>query len=62
MAKQLEILKEVVPKSSRVAILRQTGRAGAEPAVLESAARRLGLTILFADVRTPSDPRAPSQR
>ncbi len=55
MAKQLEILNEVVPKRSRVAILRQTGRAGAEPAALESAARKLGLTILFADVRTPRD-------
>jgi putative ABC transport system substrate-binding protein len=38
-----------------VAILRQTGRAGAETAALESAARKLGLTILFADVRTPND-------
>jgi putative ABC transport system substrate-binding protein len=55
VAKQLEILNEVVPKLSRVAILRQTGRAGAETAALESAARKLGLTILFADVRTPSD-------
>lgn len=55
MAKQLEILHEVVPKRSRVAVLRQTGRAGAEPAALEAAARKLGLTIVFADVRTPSD-------
>ena len=55
MAKQLEILNEVVPKRPRVAILRQTGRAGAETAALESAARKLGLTILFADVRTPTD-------
>ena len=55
IAKQLEILNEVVPKRSGVAILRQIGRAGAEPAVLESAARKLGLTIMFADVRTPSD-------
>jgi putative ABC transport system substrate-binding protein len=55
IAKQLEILNEVAPGRSRVAILRQVGRAGAEPAVLESAARKLGLTIMFADVRTPSD-------
>ena len=55
MAKQLEILNEVVPKVSRVAILRQTGRAGAETGALESAARKRGLTILFADVSTPSD-------
>jgi ABC-type uncharacterized transport system substrate-binding protein len=55
IAKQLEILNEVAPKRSRVAILRQVGRAGTEPAALESAARKLGLTIVFADVRTPSD-------
>ena len=55
VAKELGILSEIVPKLSRVAILRQTGRPGAEPAVLESAARKLGLTILFADVRTPHD-------
>jgi putative ABC transport system substrate-binding protein len=55
IAKELAILNETVPKLSRVAILRQTGRAGAEAAVLESTARKLGLTILFADVRTPSD-------
>jgi putative ABC transport system substrate-binding protein len=55
IAKQLEILNEIVPKLSRVAILRQTGRSGAETAALESAAPKLGLTILFADVRTPND-------
>jgi putative tryptophan/tyrosine transport system substrate-binding protein len=55
IAKQLQILNEVVPKLSRVAILRQIGRHGAETAALESAARKIGLTILFADVRTPSD-------
>jgi len=55
IATQLEILNEIVPKLSRVAILRQTGGSGAETAALESAARKLGLTILFADVRTPND-------
>jgi putative ABC transport system substrate-binding protein len=55
IAKQLEILNEIVPKLSRVVILRQTGRAGAETTALESAARERGLTILFADVRTPKD-------
>jgi putative tryptophan/tyrosine transport system substrate-binding protein len=54
-AKELEILNEIVPKLSRVAILRQTGRSGAYTAALESAARELGLTILFADVRAPSE-------
>jgi putative ABC transport system substrate-binding protein len=55
IATQLEILNEIVPKLSRVAILRQTGRSGAETTALESAARKLGLTILFVDVRTPND-------
>jgi putative ABC transport system substrate-binding protein len=55
MAKQLEILKEIVPKLSRVGILRQTGRAGTETAALESAARKLGLMVLVADVRTSND-------
>jgi putative tryptophan/tyrosine transport system substrate-binding protein len=55
IAKQLEMLNEVVPKLSRVGILRQTGRAGAETGALESAARKLALTILFADVRTSND-------
>jgi putative ABC transport system substrate-binding protein len=54
-AKQLEILNEVVPKLCRVAILRQTGRSGAYTAAFESAARKLGLTILFTEVRTPND-------
>ena len=54
--KQLEILNEVVPKLSRVAILRESERRGAaETAALESAARKLGLALLFADVRTPGD-------
>jgi ABC-type uncharacterized transport system substrate-binding protein len=54
-AKQLEILNEIVPKLSRVTILRQTGRSGAYTAAFESTARKLGLTILFTDVRTPND-------
>ena len=56
ITKELQILNEVVPKLSRVAILRGPDRRGAaEAAALESAARKLGLTILFADIRTPSD-------
>jgi putative tryptophan/tyrosine transport system substrate-binding protein len=56
ITKELQILNEVVPKLSRVAILRETDARGpAETAALESAARKLGLTILFADIRTPSD-------
>ena len=55
IAKQLQILNEAVPKPSRVGIRRQVGRAGTEPGALESAVRKLGLTVVFADVRTPSD-------
>ena len=55
IAKQLEILNEIVPKLSRVAILRQPGRAGAETAAIGSAARERGFTVLFADIRTPKD-------
>jgi len=55
IGKQLEILNEVVPKRSRVAVLRHTGRAGAETAAIETAARKLGMTVLFTDVRVASD-------
>jgi putative ABC transport system substrate-binding protein len=55
ITKQLEMLNAAVPKLSRVGILRQTGRAGAETGALESAARKLALTIFFADVRTSND-------
>jgi len=55
IAKQMEILKEAVPKLSRVGILRHTGRAGTETAAIESAARKLTMTVTFADVRIPND-------
>ena len=55
IAKQLEILNEAIPKLSRVGILRQTGRTGTETAAIESAARKLAMKVLFADVRIPSD-------
>ena len=55
IAKQLEILNEAVPKLSRVGILRDTGRAGTETTAIESAARKLTMTVMFADVRIPND-------
>jgi putative tryptophan/tyrosine transport system substrate-binding protein len=55
IAKQLETLKEAVPKLYRVGILRQTGRLGAETGAIESAARKLAMTVVFADVRVPAD-------
>jgi putative tryptophan/tyrosine transport system substrate-binding protein len=56
MAKQLEILKEIVPRVSLVGIVRQAGRLGIDnTAALERAARKHGLTLLFVNVRTPND-------
>ena len=55
MAKQLEIPSEAAPKLSRIGVLRQIGRAGAETGAIESAARTLSMTIVFADVRVPTD-------
>ena len=55
IAKQLEILKEAVPTLSRLGILRNDGRAGTETAAIESAARKLAVTVLFADVRVAGD-------
>jgi putative ABC transport system substrate-binding protein len=55
IGKQLEILNEVAPKRSRVAVLRHIGRAGAETAAIETAARKLGMTVLFTDVSVARD-------
>ena len=55
IAKQLEILRDAVPRLSRLGILRNAGRAGTETAAIETAAGRLGIKILFADVRVASD-------
>ena len=55
VAKQLEILNEFVPRLAKVAILRQAGRGVTYFAALESRARKLGLAIMFVDVRTPND-------
>jgi ABC-type uncharacterized transport system substrate-binding protein len=55
IAKQLGVLNEAVPKLSRVGILRQIGRAGAEAGAIESAVRTLAMTVVFADVRLPTD-------
>jgi hypothetical protein len=51
----LETLNDAVPKLYRVGILRQIGRAGAETGAIESAARKLSMTVVFADVRIPTD-------
>ena len=55
IAKQLEILKEAAPKISRVGVLRNIGRVGTETAAIESAARKVALTVFFVDVRDVSE-------
>ena len=55
--KRLEILKEIVPRGSRVAYLTNLGFPGAEPfvAVIERAAPRLGLLVQVFDARSETD-------
>ena len=56
--KQLQLLKEAVPKLSRVAVLRYSGPGGS-PAYFgretEAAARLLGLTLQLYEVRAPEE-------
>jgi putative ABC transport system substrate-binding protein len=57
LAKRLELLKEVIPKVSRLAILRQAdvpGRAESFAAV-ENAARQLKVVVQFVDVHGPDE-------
>ena len=44
-AKQLQLLKEMVPQLSHVAVLWDDALAGAQHAAVEDAGRRLGITI-----------------
>src|SRR5262245_19370537 len=55
--KQLQLIKETVPKVSRVAILSIPGNAAMAHSVKEAqgVARKLGLSLLPRDVRTPDD-------
>jgi putative ABC transport system substrate-binding protein len=54
--KRLEILKEIVPRLSRVAILRQVDAGSAETfAGIEAAARGLGVTLEVVDIRVLED-------
>ncbi len=56
-AKRLELLKEVVPRISRVLVLSYLVDPIAPPQVkeLESAAHSLGVKLLVRDIRTPDD-------
>ena len=57
LAKRLELLKEVVPRLSRLAILRQADVPGRVEslAALEQAARKLKVAVEFVDVHGPDD-------
>jgi putative ABC transport system substrate-binding protein len=52
--KLLATLKEIDPRLSRVAILRQVG-AGADGTVLEAAGRRLGLALQVVEIKRPDE-------
>ena len=52
--KRLEILKEIMPRISRVAALRQS-ETGADLAALEVAARQLNVTVEVVDIKGPGD-------
>jgi putative ABC transport system substrate-binding protein len=56
-AKRVEVLKELIPKASRLALLSNPEHAGelSEYRVTDDAARRLGATITRYLVRTPED-------
>jgi putative ABC transport system substrate-binding protein len=55
--KRLELLKQVVPGASRIAVLWNANNAGkvAELRELETAARRLGMTVRSVEVREAAD-------
>ena len=56
--KRLQILKEIVPDLKRVAVLRDFAdqmAAGLEWAALDQAARELGLTLVFVDVKSADE-------
>jgi putative ABC transport system substrate-binding protein len=54
LGKNVATLKEVVPKLSRVGVLRQV-ESGTSFAALEAAARQLNVTLEVVDVRSPDD-------
>lgn len=58
LAKQLQLLKEIVPGAHRVAVLRQPAVASIDAnirASFDQAANRLGLTVRYHDVERPEE-------
>ena len=57
VGKQFEVLKEIVPKASRVALLRNPGNPASEPQLreAEAAARTLGMRLQTLEARGPEE-------
>jgi putative tryptophan/tyrosine transport system substrate-binding protein len=57
MLKNLELLKEVAPRTARVALLANPSNPGVAPTMadLQRAAPALGITVIQVDVLTPDD-------
>ena len=57
VGKRLELLKEAVPRVSRVAVLENPAHAGEQRELSESqrTARDVGVTLLYHQVNTPAD-------
>jgi putative ABC transport system substrate-binding protein len=54
-AKRVELLKQTVPKLSRVAFLREAAGAASSLGAAEAAARTLGLRLIAMEIRTPGE-------
>ena len=54
-AKRLELLKEALPETARVAILREASAGAASVTAVQAAARRLGIVASIFEVRGPDE-------
>jgi putative ABC transport system substrate-binding protein len=54
-AKRLELLKEALPETARVAVLREASAGSASVTAVEAAARRLGIVASIFEVREPDE-------
>jgi len=54
-AKRVELLKQMLPRISRVAFLREAVGAASSLQATEAAARRLGLRLVVMEIRAPSE-------
>ena len=54
-AKRVELLKQMLPKISRVALLREAVGGASSLQAIEAAARRLGLRLVVMEIRAPDE-------